>query len=495
MTASKLGAPCFALLLLLGLLAAGSALAASHTITYQGVLRDSAGDPVPDGAYALSFEIFTLPAAGASLWQESHPAVATTGGAFSVELGQTTAFGTLFQSNPSVHLEVAADTGAGLTPYLPRVPLAGAPYAQQAMNADTVDGVHAAALEESAEIVTAVTTHDTNANAHANINLDGARITTGKIANARLNTGSGQGLDADTVDGVQAAALEESAEIIAAVAAHSADGAAHADIRGEIDADVTAHNTDANAHANLDIEAAQITSGTIDNIRLNMGSGGGLDADLLDGLHASAFATPASVAASVTAHNTDAAAHANIQLDGARITTGSVNIARLPTGTGATQVALGNHTHDASAIVSGTMNVGRLPVGTGAGQVAAGDHTHAANWKVTKAIAYGGAALTRNGSFVLDNANSTLFIHAAASGYRGNTGLMGVFVQVDGVTRGTLRGYTNEASSHKTLIPDIIILPGGTLSAGNHSVSLVAEAGTNTDANDFSHITVHELKP
>jgi hypothetical protein len=46
MTASKNGSPRRALLLLVGLLAAGSALAASNTITYQGVLRDSAGDPV-----------------------------------------------------------------------------------------------------------------------------------------------------------------------------------------------------------------------------------------------------------------------------------------------------------------------------------------------------------------------------------------------------------------------------------------------------------------
>jgi hypothetical protein len=463
----------------------------SSAYGYEGITQD----PVADGAYALSFGIFPLPGGGASLWQESHPAVPTTGGAFSVELGQATAFGTLFQTNASVYLEVSADTGGGLIAYTPRVALAGAPYAQQALNADTLDGVHAADLEESAEIGTAVTTHDTNANAHANINLDGARITSGKIANARLNTGSGQGLDADTVDGAHAAALEESAEIVAAVGAHNTDGAAHADIRTEIGTDIAAHNTDANAHNNMTIEAAQITSGTIDNIRLNMGSGGGLDADLLDGLHASAFATPASVTADVSAHNTDAAAHANIQLDGARITTGSVNIARLPTGTGATQVALGNHTHDASAVVSGTMNIGRLPVGTGAGQVAAGDHTHAANWKVTKAIAYGGGALTRSGSFVLDNANSTLILHAAASGYRGGGGLMGVFVQVDGVTRGTLRGYTNEASSHKTLSPDTIIIPGGTLAAGNHTVSLVAESGTATDANDFSHVTVHELKP
>ncbi len=37
----------------------------------------------------------------------------------------------------------------------------------------------------------------------------------------------------------------------------------------------------------------------------------------------------------------------------------------------------GPHTHDAADITSGTMNIGRLPVGTGSGELAAGDHTHA----------------------------------------------------------------------------------------------------------------------
>jgi hypothetical protein len=35
-----------------------------------------------------------------------------------------------------------------------------------------------------------------------------------------------------------------------------------------------------------------------------------------------------------------------------------------------------SHEHSASAITSGTMDVARLPVGTGSTQVAAGDHTH-----------------------------------------------------------------------------------------------------------------------
>ncbi|UCH87574.1 MAG: hypothetical protein JSU97_04110 [Dehalococcoidia bacterium] len=88
------------------------------------------------------------------------------------------------------------------------------------------------------------------------------------------NDGPGSGLDADLLDGAEAAALEESAEI---------------------DADIAAHAGDAAAHHTKTTDASEIVSGTMSPDRilgtawtsLNDGSGSGLDADLLDGLHAS----------------------------------------------------------------------------------------------------------------------------------------------------------------------------------------------------------------
>lgn len=44
-----------------------------------------------------------------------------------------------------------------------------------------------------------------------------------------------------------------------------------------------------------------------------------------------------------------------------QITSGTISIDRLPTGTTGTTVSFGNHTHDASAIVSGTIPTSRLP--------------------------------------------------------------------------------------------------------------------------------------
>lgn len=66
-------------------------------------------------------------------------------------------------------------------------------------------------------------------------------------------------------------------------------------------------------------------------------------------------------------------------LDASVITTGTMDVARLPVGTTAGTVAAGSHTHDASAIVSGLVAFARLPVGTTTTSVSQGSHTHQAS--------------------------------------------------------------------------------------------------------------------
>lgn len=70
-----------------------------------------------------------------------------------------------------------------------------------------------------------------------------------------------------------------------------------------------------------------------------------------------------------------AASHAH---SGADITSGTVAIGRLPTGTSGTTVALGNHVHAAADVTSGTFDIARIPTGTSGTTVAFGNHTHAA---------------------------------------------------------------------------------------------------------------------
>lgn len=57
-----------------------------RTITYQGILKDNLGDPVPDGSYSLTFRIYKLPAGGLVLWTSPQIPVLTSSGYFSAIL-------------------------------------------------------------------------------------------------------------------------------------------------------------------------------------------------------------------------------------------------------------------------------------------------------------------------------------------------------------------------------------------------------------------------
>ncbi len=373
-------------LLSLALLCGGAM--AANTLSYQGVLRDPAGAAVADGTYAMDFSLWDAETIGNQLWSEAHGAVTTKDGAFSVVLGATTALGTIFTDHSALWLQIAVNTGSGLEIYAPRVPMTAAPYAQQAQNADTLDGLNAADFLG--------VSHNTTPSAHGNIALDGARITSGKIDNARLNTGADNGLDSDTVDGKHASELDDTAEITTAI---------------------NNHNNDTMAHPLINLNAARITAGKLDNARLNTGTGGGIDADSVDGSHATDFA------ATVHTHNLQDLGGAvtpaqtpNLQdLNGAvtdaqvpdlQNLSGTVTDAQVPNditinyaatagtaasatnatnatnadtldGSHAAAFALLSHTHSASAITSGQLDIARIPTGTTNTTVALGDHTHA----------------------------------------------------------------------------------------------------------------------
>jgi len=59
----------------------------SRTISYQGILKDDSGNPVPDDTYDMTFRIYRQPSGGSALWTSSLSAVATTDGYFTTELG------------------------------------------------------------------------------------------------------------------------------------------------------------------------------------------------------------------------------------------------------------------------------------------------------------------------------------------------------------------------------------------------------------------------
>jgi len=155
----------------LALFSSASFAVDSTAITYQGTLRNAAGVPVADGTYAMVFSIYDALANGNQVWTENHAAVTTKDGLFSVFLGETTSFGTIFSAYSSLYVEVSANTGSGPEVYSPRVPLTCAPYAQQAANASAVGGMTSATLasQMDSKDTAAINTHNNSNSAHPDI--------------------------------------------------------------------------------------------------------------------------------------------------------------------------------------------------------------------------------------------------------------------------------------------------------------------------------------
>lgn len=180
---------------------AGLSLAVAATpppvLNYQGVLRSNTNAPLT-GNYDMAFRLFDAASGGNELLVDSHTSgsggqVAVSGGLFNVGIGSgaVTAgsacpgcidISVVFRDYAAVFLEIQVN-GETLNQ---RVPVRSAAYA---MNATHLDGLPAGSF------------------AGAVHNHDGTEVTSGKINNARLNMGAGNGLDADTLDGIDATAF------------------------------------------------------------------------------------------------------------------------------------------------------------------------------------------------------------------------------------------------------------------------------------------------
>jgi len=134
------------LVLAVVLLSSSLAYGGPRTITYQGSVLNSSGQPILDGGYRMRFGLYTVPTGGGWAWMEEETSVTVKSGLFSVILGDGTSFGTLFATYPDLYLQVWIDldrSGGAYTAnetYTPRQKLAGAGWA---LDADTLDTRHA----------------------------------------------------------------------------------------------------------------------------------------------------------------------------------------------------------------------------------------------------------------------------------------------------------------------------------------------------------------
>jgi hypothetical protein len=105
---------------------------------------------------------------------------------------------------------------------------------------------------------------------------------------------------------------------------------------------------------------------------------------------------------------------------------------------------------------------------------------------ITESLINAPGPLPITAPFTAEGDGPVLFF-VAGSAWAGVEAKLGFNVLLDGQLVGVCTGYTNEGWSHKTLVP--IFLPA-TLTAGQHTLTLEAFPGTNTDQNDFFTTTL-----
>ncbi|MDI6803526.1 MAG: hypothetical protein QME58_06730 [Bacteroidota bacterium] len=155
-----------------------------RTLSYQGVLTDSSGNPKPDGVYSLVFRLYDTPTGGAELWREFKD-IALKRGLFSTQLGDQTQFEPLLNFTKQYWLGIQYERDPEM---LPRIPLSSVAYSFNSINSDssqvaltTIDG--------------AITTSKLGDLAVTTIKIEENAITSNKIVDGTIQSidiGSGQ---------------------------------------------------------------------------------------------------------------------------------------------------------------------------------------------------------------------------------------------------------------------------------------------------------------
>jgi len=182
------------------------AVATPAYIPFQGLVTTSAGQLVPDGSYAVIFNIYADAVGGQPLWTERHTKVGVINGQLNVFLGSIPGNSVPVSSLDFAtvkYLGITIDTdGVPTTPdpeMVPRQLLTPAFYALRAANADKLAGYDWSALFSGGNPQTG--------------SIAGTRITGGTITNTQLQPGLarshllGEGVDSQLASTPVSAAL------------------------------------------------------------------------------------------------------------------------------------------------------------------------------------------------------------------------------------------------------------------------------------------------
>jgi len=177
-------------------------------LNYQGYLADAADSSAVTATLEMTLRLFDAESGGSEVWSETHPAVQVSGGLFQVFLGSRTPFPDgLFDGTP-----LWLQTELGPQILAPRKPLVSTAYSHRANSAEMLLDYTLTDLddrwvnEDQANSVTGAMIADGEI-ADADV-APGAAIDPAKIDGTAWtadNDGAGSGLDADLLDGQQAA--------------------------------------------------------------------------------------------------------------------------------------------------------------------------------------------------------------------------------------------------------------------------------------------------
>ena len=104
-----------------------------RTLSYQGVLTDSLGNPNPDGLYSLTFRLYDVSNGGSALWTETK-SIQVNRGLFSTILGDQTPIGNSLTFNKPYWLSLQISSESELSP---RLPLTAVGYSIYSTKSDT----------------------------------------------------------------------------------------------------------------------------------------------------------------------------------------------------------------------------------------------------------------------------------------------------------------------------------------------------------------------
>lgn len=161
---------------------------AGPQLLFQGQLSNpSTGQPVIDGAYAMTFHLYNTAAGGSPLWTETKQ-VNTTSGLFATLLGSVTALNAATFNGQQLYLgiQVSGDPEAA-----PRQPIGYTAYAiraDNASNADRLDGLEGSDF---------VRLGNDGVVAFGIIDADGSRVSGVRFSSGR----AGSGIYEITIDG------------------------------------------------------------------------------------------------------------------------------------------------------------------------------------------------------------------------------------------------------------------------------------------------------